>query len=95
MKPLWKIRSGKFAGWRVNDALYDDSGKNVGYFIDDIAYSTRGSYIGEIYGEDWIGKRTGIARGNHGSRGRYGNIGVGRYANRGGIALGGWKDPDY
>lgn len=60
MQPLWKIRSGKFAGWRIDDALYDAKGKNVGYFDGDIAFSNdRGQYIGEIYNEDWIGRATG------------------------------------
>ena len=31
MTPLWKVRSGHFAGWYSNDALYDASGHNVGY----------------------------------------------------------------
>ena len=34
MKPLWKIRSGRFAGWRTEDGLlYDDDGAHVGYFV--------------------------------------------------------------
>lgn len=34
MRGLWKIRSGKFAGWRVGDDLFDPQGYSVGYFLD-------------------------------------------------------------
>jgi hypothetical protein len=46
MQPLWKVRSGDFAGWRSGDILYDANGSNVGYFNMDVAYSNNGRYIG-------------------------------------------------
>ena len=46
MQPLWKIRSGNFAGWRSGDILYDANGSDVGYFNGDIAYANNGRYIG-------------------------------------------------
>jgi hypothetical protein len=61
MQPLWKVRSGNFAGWRTRDILYDAHGINVGYFNEDIACSNSSRYIGEIYRDDWIGKRLGEA----------------------------------
>jgi hypothetical protein len=95
MEPLWKIRSGTFAGCRIDDRLYDASGENVGYFIDDVAYSLNGKYIGELYSGDWIGKRSGVSHGSQG--GRIGTVGIAasRYADRAGISLTGWEDPHY
>jgi 4-fold beta-flower domain-containing protein len=95
MTPLWKIRSGTFAGYRSGDALYDADGKNVGYFIGDVAYALNGDCLGEIYDKDWIGNRSGVMHGCSGSRVGYAGIAAGRYANRGGIALAGWSDPKF
>ena len=95
MKPLWKIRSGEFAGWRSGDILYNSNGDNIGYFHRDIAYSLGGKYIGEIYRDDWIGKRTSITYPSGGSRAGYAGVAVARYGNRVGIAIAGWKDPDF
>jgi hypothetical protein len=95
MSPLWKIRSGYFAGWRSGDILYDADGKNVGFFHGDVAYSLNGRYIGEIYRDDWIGKRSGVLHGSGGSRVGYVGVAAGRYANRAGMAIAGWEDPDF
>jgi hypothetical protein len=93
---LWAVRSGRFAGWRIGDNLYDASGENVGYFDGNIAISvSTGRYIGEIYQDDWIGKRAGISRPIYGIRGRTSGISYVRYADRVGLALGGWSDPDF
>ena len=47
MTPLWKMRSGKFAGFRLNDGLYDPQGESIGYFDDHIAYALglNGDYV--------------------------------------------------
>jgi hypothetical protein len=96
MKPLWKVRSGNFAGWRSdNGALYDANGKNVGYFSGDIAYSNIGNYVGEIHRGDWIGKRTNVARSVGGARAAYAGIALAPYAVRAGLAIAGWEDPDF
>ncbi len=95
MQPLWKVRSGDFAGWRAGDILYDANGSNVGYFNMDVAYSNNGRYIGEIYRDDWIGKRLGVAHPAGGSRVGYVGLAVAGYANRVGMAVGGWEDPDF
>ena len=95
MKPLWKVRSGEFAGWRSDNMLYDAAGRNVGYFQGDIAYNLRGRYIGEIYRDDWIGKRKGIVRSIGGARARCAGIAIARYAARAGLAIAGWEDPDF
>jgi hypothetical protein len=59
MKPLWKINSGEFAGWRSkNGQLYNRDGEHVGFFELDVAYSLEGTYLGEIEGEKWLGKRS-------------------------------------
>ncbi|MEA3312245.1 MAG: hypothetical protein U9Q76_08520 [candidate division WOR-3 bacterium] len=95
MKPLWKILSGKFAGWRVDELLYNANGKHVGYFDGNIAYSLSGKAIGEIYEEDWIGKQTSIAYPVVGPIAQHANIGMAPYANRAGLAIAGWVDPDF
>lgn len=95
MQPLWKICSGKFAGWRRNDALYDAEGNNVGFFDGDIAFSLEGKYIGEIYRDDWIGKKTNVSRPIRGARAGYAGIALAPYANRAGLAIAGWEDPDF
>lgn len=95
MKLLWKVRSGEFAGWRKTDALYDAHGSNVGYFRGDVAYSLSGEYIGEIYRDDWIGKRSGVVHPTGGSRAGYAGIAIAPYADRAGLAVASWEDPDF
>jgi hypothetical protein len=96
MLPLWKIRSGNFAGYRVNDALYNEHGENVGYFINNLAYSVKdGKCIGEIYQNDWIGKNNGITYPLAGSRIPYTNISAVSCVNRVGLGFANWEDPDF
>ena len=95
MEPLWKIRSGDFAGWRRDDILYNAEGRNVGFFEGDLAFALEGKYIGEIYRNDWIGKKTNIIHAIRGSRTGYAGIALTPYANRVGLAIGGWEDPDF
>ena len=85
MKPLRKVGSGDFAGWRSGDILYDANGSNVGYFNMDVAYSNNGRYIGDIYRDAWIGKRLGVAHPSGGSRVGYVGVSMARYANRAGV----------
>jgi hypothetical protein len=95
MKPLWKISSGRFAGYRNDDVLYDAKGNNVGYFRDKVAYSLNGHYLGEMYDDDYIGKRTG--GGASISSSKVGRVGIARvaHADRAGRAIAGWDDPDF
>jgi hypothetical protein len=95
MNPLWKVSSGDFAGWRSGDNLYNANGDNVGYFRGGVAYSNNGQYIGEIYRDDWIGKRSGVLHGSGGSRVGTVGIAVAAYAGRVGMAIAGWDDPDF
>jgi len=94
MKPLWKI-SGKYAGVRNDDLLYDSTGKNVGFFEGEVAYSIHGKYIGEILNENLIGKRLNISYPIKGVRTVCSNISITKYANRVSIANVGWNDPDF
>ncbi len=97
MKPLWKVSSGDFAGWRSdNDTLCDANGNNVGYFQEgDIAYSLNGQYIGEIYRDDWIGKKSGVLRSGGGSRVGYVGVALAPYVGRVGMDIAGWDNPDF
>ena len=58
MSPLWKYRSGRFAGWHSDDALYNSDGLHVGYLAGHIAYDLAGRAFGELIEADWIGRRT-------------------------------------
>ena len=93
--PLWKLRSGRFAGWRTKDGqLYDDDGAHVGYFVNEIAYLNDGRAVGEVYGERWLGRckevksPPGTRHGPHQSRA------PARLPDRKGMPLAGWMDPE-
>ncbi len=95
MKPLWRLQSGRFVGWRTDDGqLYDADGDHIGYFVDDVAYSSDGRAVGEVYGDRWLGKHetvvypTGTQQSARESRGAAG------LADRQGMALAGWTDPE-
>lgn len=95
MKPLWKIRSGKFAGWNYDGQLYDAAGNHVGYFVKNIAVGCNGRVVGEMYDEKFIGYRLGIAYPSYGAVGRYAGLAIGRYADYAGYSVGGWEDPHF
>ena len=57
MTPLWRMNSGRFAGFRVKDRMYNTQGDNIGYFDDTILYALNGQCVGEVYRNKWIGKR--------------------------------------
>lgn len=92
---LWKVHSGAFAGWRDVDNLYDSHGCHVGHFEGDVAYTTGGKYLGEIYRDDWFGKK-------HGAKHPVGevfctldSIVAAPYPDRTGLGITGWQDPDF
>lgn len=60
MTPLWRMYSGKFAGFRVKDRMYNTQGENIGYFDDTKLYALNGQCIGEVYRNKWIGKRVNV-----------------------------------
>ncbi|UCG88598.1 MAG: hypothetical protein JSW71_08680, partial [Gemmatimonadota bacterium] len=61
MRPLWKLRSGQFVGWRTeDDQLYGADGVHLGYFVDDMAYTNDGRAIGELYGHQRLGRREDV-----------------------------------
>ena len=60
MTPLWRMFSGRFAGCRVNDDMYDVQGNHIGYFEGTILYALNGQCIGEVYRNKWIGIRVNV-----------------------------------
>ena len=95
MKPLWKLRSGKFAGWQKEAALYDATGKHVGYFVGEFAYTLNGQYLGELYSPGWIGKRTHGAPPPQGAKVGYAPIASRPQVDRIGRAVDRWDDPEF
>jgi len=95
MTPVWKIRSGKFAGWYSNDALYDQRGRYIGFLAGPIAYSTAGKYLGEIHDVEWIGRAPGTHANHAGPYPRGNNLAHAPLADRAAHDLAGWEDPEY
>ncbi len=60
MIPLWRMYSGRFAGYRVEENMHDIHGNNIGYFDGRILYALNGQCIGEVYRGQWIGKRVNV-----------------------------------
>ena len=95
MNGLWAVRSGRFVGWRNGDILYNAEGDNVGYFVNDVVYSLHGEYLGEIFRDNWVGKRIGVLRPRVGGRVGYVGVALVPYVDRVGMAIAGWEDPDF
>jgi hypothetical protein len=95
VKPLWNIKSGRFAGWRNGDFLHNSDGDCVGFFHGDIAYTLAGEYVGEIVDEDWIGKRSGMTRPDQAMRGGTSWLLLEAHPDRAGKQSPGWEDPGY
>ena len=94
-KPLWKIDSGEFAGWRQRDELYDAKGRHVGRFEGDVAYDLSGDYIGEIVDEEYIGKHAHKTPPSIGARESRGTIRSTPRARRSGRRSRMWEDPEF
>jgi len=92
-KPLWKIESGEFAGWRVGDDLYDAKGAHVGRFQGDVAYRLNGKYLGEVIDGEWLGQHAHRTPPQIGARESRGSIRSTPRARRSGRPSKMWKDP--
>jgi hypothetical protein len=95
MTPLWKVRSGSFAGWYSNDALYDADGKNIGYMAGMVAYALSGTFLGEVTRAEWIGRPPGAPHRSPGPREHRENVAHARLADRPPLNLSGWEDPGF
>ncbi len=95
MQPLWKLRSGNFAGWNSNGLLYNSNGDHVGYFIDSLAFDCNGRAVGEMYDDRFIGYRTNIAYPIGGTIARNVGISVMGYVGYVGNPVLGWDDPKF
>jgi len=92
---LWKVKSGEFAGWRDGDQLHDSQGCHAGYFRGNVAYTIQGDYVGEIYRDDWIGKKEGVAHSMGSVTCSLDSISLAPYPGRAGLSAAEWSDPDF
>ena len=92
---LWKVYSGAFAGWKDDDQLYDSHGCHVGHFEDGVAYSLDGTYLGEIFRDDWIGRKPGVEHCAGSVACSLESIVTAPLPNRTGLRIAGWRDPDF
>ncbi len=92
-EPLWKIKSGRFAGWRNGEFLHNSDGDCVGFFHGDNAYTLAGEYIGEIIDGEWIGKRFGSTKPRRDGRGGASWLLLEPQPDRAGKKAIGWDDP--
>lgn len=95
MTPLWRIESGRFAGWYSNDALYDAEGKNIGYMAGTAAFDLSGRYLGEVTHAEWIGRPAGVQHASPGPREHRENVAHARLPDRPPLRLNGWRDPEF
>lgn len=96
MKPVWAVRSGRFSGYISSSGLvYDSSGEHVGRLVNGKIYSNSGRYIGEIYKERWVGVKNNYLAPMRGVRAKHASKAVSRYADRSGIAIATWSDPNF
>lgn len=93
--PLWSIRSGRFIGWRTEDGeFYNAAGRHIGYFVNEIAHTHDGHAIGEVYGDEWIGRRKRVIYPTGRERAEMNGRDAAGVADRNGISLDGWIDPE-
>ena len=96
MEPLWRVKSGTFAGWRTEDRLYDTIGVNIGFFVEDHAFTIEGKYLGQIFRTGQIGFNEDatppIVRPKSV---RFARISAAPFSDRDGISISGWSDPEF
>jgi hypothetical protein len=95
MTPLWRMSSGKFAGYRSGDEMYDANGRQVGHFDGRILFSLNGQCIGEVYGREWIGKRVHVGYPSDGTREASGPIECASQGDREPMTVEGWEDSPF
>lgn len=91
--PLWKIRSGQFAGWHTNNALYNDAGDHVGYLAGHIVYGLDGRPLGELHQAEWIGRKCGVHYPAGETHPVCGSVAHARLPDRAGLSVPDWTDP--
>ncbi len=95
MTPIWKINSGKFAGWYSNESLYDARGIQIGFLAGNSAYTLGGEYLGEIHEAQWIGRPVGVHRNQPPALVKAENVAHAPLPDRQGLALAEWSDPGF
>jgi hypothetical protein len=93
MTPLWMVKSGQFAGFKMFGYLFNLTGDNIGYLKGDVAYSLSGQYLGEIYRGDWVGIPPGASRTPGEPRPARDRFPTVPFPDRPGLPLDGWSDP--
>jgi hypothetical protein len=94
-QPLWKIRTGKFAGWNIDNSVYDVTGKNIGPVANGRVFSVDGGCVGEIYDNRFVGKRLSATYPRNVRTMAYASIGIIHMEDTTGLAIEGWVDPDF
>jgi hypothetical protein len=95
MKPIWKIKSGEFAGHINGDRVYNADGENVGCISGKMVGGISGYVIGEMYNDRLVGYRTNAAYSLYGLRAKYASISAMRYSDTTGHSVSGWEDPHF
>jgi hypothetical protein len=93
--PLWNIRSGKFAGWNIDNSVYDATGKNVGPVVNGLIYSCDGRCVGEMYDDRFVGKQTSKSYPSGAHYMAYASIAIMHMSDVAGMAVAGWIDPEF
>lgn len=94
-QPIWKIQSGEFAGWNIDDSVYDANGNNVGPVCNSLIYSCDGRCVGEFYNDTFVGKQTSKSYPKGASYAAYASIAIAHMSATAGISVSGWVDPDF
>lgn len=94
MDPLWKLNSGKFAGWRVGEHFYDAQGVNRGFFRGDVLYALNGEYLADVQDGEWLGRQRNRKLPRVGARESRGSVRSVPRADRAGRPSKVYADPD-
>jgi hypothetical protein len=69
-KPLWRMKSGTFLGWRKGDDFFGANGSRRGYFSGSKLFrDSDGLQVGDVSDEERVGWKNGYALNGSGARG--------------------------
>jgi hypothetical protein len=93
--PLWKVRSGKWAGWNMDGSIFNTEGKNIGHAIENRIFSLDGKCIGEMFDDRYVGLRDGVTYPEAGRCAPYAPVIVMKCQDISGVNTTTWADPDF
>lgn len=91
--PLWRIKSGTWAGWDIDGSIYNTNGKSIGHVTGTLIFDLNGKCIAELYDDKYVGLQEEKAYPTMANCAPWASIVLTKCTDIKGVNTPGWSDP--